>query len=393
MKHRILFFNNTCNDRQQEICENMISVLHTMPVEVHFCNSDVDLLHIGYDVAMVCNKRGYSEFKKSGLDIPLLYVLSSEDFCNEMIFDSSFYTHILMINTNGTVYSNSFVTQSSFPFVAGKILPSVRGKKYHKLLVDIRNDDSLIGLLPLLNVYVDYEISILISKPNRFKDVVNSHIQLLSEKNRENLIEEADIFIAQGYTALKGVMQQKPVFVLGEYGFGGLVEKDNVREQYRTGFSGRLGGVQNEYLPLPMIDYEIKKVLNGEISGWKETAEVLCECCRETSDRFCQLVSFFANLSRQKGEVFLQKNHYMDYIEGDEANYWVVDKVYRKLLFEVDGKEKRLVDCFDSPRQLSSVSKEMKNDIADEEIKKMVDELLKYKLLDYCIYETSGTEL
>lgn len=393
MKSKILFYNHTCNNRQQEICENLISILHTMPVEVHVCNFNMDLLRTGYDVAIVCSKRGYSEFKKSGLNIPLLYVLLSEEFCREMIFDSSFYTHVLLINTNGAVYSNSFVTQCSFPLAVSKIVVDMEDKKYHKLLVDVENDSSLMGLLSLLNVYVDYEICVLTSKPYRFKEIVNAHIRLSSDKNRERLIEEADVLIAQGYTALKGVMQQKPVFVVGECGFGGLVEKDNVKEQYYTGFSGRLGGVKNEYLPLPMIDYEIKKVLNGQIGGWKETAEVLCECCRETSDRFCQLVSFFANLSRQKGELFLQKNHYMDYVEGDEANYWVVDKVYRKLLFEIDEKEKRLVDCFDSPRQLSSVYKEMEEDMTDEEIEESVDELLKYKLLDYCIYETVGTEL
>ena len=43
------------------------------------------------------------------------------------------------------------------------------------------------------------------------------------------------------------------------------------------------------------------------------------------------------------------------------------------------------MDCFESPRQLNSVYKEMKDSMSVEEIEKSVDDLLQYKLLDYCI--------
>mgnify|MGYP000101215177 FL=1 len=386
MKSKILFCNGTGNGMQQEVCMNLVSILHTLPIEMDLLNSNLDLHHTNYDLAITYNRQGYNGFKKLGLNIPLLYVLSSDDFCSEMLFDSSLYVHVLMINSYETVYSNSFVSQSSFPFMVKSIVPPIKEKKNKRLLVDVGNTISLMNLLPLLNIYIDYEIDILTDKPYKLNDLVNAHIQLSTRKNRDQLIGEADILIAEGYTALKGVMQRKPVFVLGERGFGGLVEKDNVREQYRTGFSGRLGGVKDEYLPLPMMDYEMKKVLNERVEGLIETADALCECCRETSDKLCGLVSFFVALSRVKEKVLLQKNHYMDYIHTDEAGiYWVVDKVYGKFLFEIDETEKCLVDCFESPRQLNSVYKEMKDSMSVEEIEKSVDDLLQYKLLDYCI--------
>ena len=84
----------------------------------------------------------------------------------------------------------------------------------------------------------------------------------------------------------------------------------------------------------------------------------------------------------------------MDYIQtNEEGVYWVVDKVYRKFLFEINDLEKSLVDCFKTPRQLNFVYQELKNVMSHEEIETSVRELLKYKLLDYCIYETTGTEL
>lgn len=392
MKQKILFCNSACNNMQQEFCENLISVLHTMPIEINLLNSDLDLHYKNYDLVIAFNKQGYNSFKKLNLDIPLLYVMPSKDFYDSMLFDSSIYVHLLIANTKEIVYSNSFVTQ--FPYFWGvkQIVSINKERKFRRLLVDIGNTNVLMDLLPLLNIYVDYEIDILTPNPYRLKDAVNAHIRISTERKRERLIEKADVLIAEGYAALKGVMQQKPVFVLGEYGFGGLVEKDNVREQYRTGFSGRLGGVKGEYLPLQMMDNEIKKVFDRQVDGQKETADVLCECCQETTDKFSQLVSFFVNLSLCKEKVVLRKNHYMDYICNNDGCYWVVDKVYRKLLFEIDEKEKSIVDYFETPHQLSFVYEKMKDNMLHEEIEMSVNELLKYKLLDYCIYETTGTE-
>lgn len=376
---------------QQEISRSLISMLRTMPVEVNLFDAKPSLSYVSYDLAIAYNKQGYCDFKRLGLNIPLLYVISSDVFCDSMLFDYSAYVHLLIANARGIIYSNSFVTQLSLLFKIEKGISVIKGRKYKRLLVDIGSSSLLMSLLPLLNMYINYEIDVLTSKPYQFKDVVNTHITLFTPQKREKLMEEADVLIAEGYAALKGVVQQKPVFILGEYGVGGLVEKDNVREQYRTGFSGRLGGVKGEYLPLPMIDFEIRKVFDGQVDGLKDTAGMLCECCQETADKFRQLVLFFANLSQQKEKVFLQKNHFMDYIYNGAGIYWVVDKVYRKLLFEINEKEKCIVDYFETPHQLNSVFKKMKDNMLHEEIEKSVNELLKYKLLDYCIYETART--
>ena len=65
---------------QQEFCENLISVLHTMPIEINLLNSDLDLHYKNYDLVIAFNKQGYNSFKKLNLDIPLLYVMPSKDF-------------------------------------------------------------------------------------------------------------------------------------------------------------------------------------------------------------------------------------------------------------------------------------------------------------------------
>lgn len=393
MKPRILFYNITYNDVQKEICTNIVNILSTLPLEIDLLESNMNISYIKYDLAIICNKSGYNNFKKLKLDIPLIYVLVSDDLGREIIFDSSLYTHLLIINSNRNVYSKWASTNIFFPFMIKESNLVITSNKFNRLLVDIGNDKTLMSVLPLLNVYIDYEIDILTSQPYKFKALVNSHIKFSTVEKRKKLIDKADLFLADGYTALEGVLLQKPVFVLGERGFGGLIDTSNVKEHYKTGFSGRLGGVKEEHIPLLMLDYEIKKLCKKEVEKLKEAADELAEFCHETSQMLCQLISFFINLPSQKMKVYLQRNPYMDYIKRIKGTYWVVDKVYRKLLFEIDETEKRLVDYFDIPKQLNSVYKEMTGDLSHEEIEKSVDELLKYKLLDYCIYETIGTEL
>lgn len=386
----LLFYSSYHSDFGEEI----LKVLTNSSFHVDIVIPNILSVAISYDIAIVCDKDGYDKFKSLGLHIPLIYILLSGEYYKDMMWDSSLYIHMVMINTQGALYSNSYVTPLFIPFAINKLHLCNRETKYERLLVDVGNENALIYLLPLLNSYVDYKIDILTDQPERFSDIVNTHIKFSIKEDREKLIEESDILIAEGYTALKGVMMQKPVFVLGRCGFGGLIGKDNVEEHYHTGFSGRLGGVIDEYIPIRMIDFEIRKVLDEKAEGLEVIAEKLSKCCRETSDKLCRLISFFVNLPHQKGKVMIQKNNYMDYIHVDGGGvYWVVDKVYRKLLFEIDETEKRLVDYFDTPKQLNSVYKEMTGDLSHEEIEKSVDELLKYKLLDYCIYETIGREL
>ena len=55
-------------------------------------------------------------------------------FVARCFFDSSLYVHVLMINSYETVYSNSFVSQSSFPFMVKSIVPPIKEKEEQKVV-------------------------------------------------------------------------------------------------------------------------------------------------------------------------------------------------------------------------------------------------------------------
>ena len=59
--------------------------------------------------------------------------------------------------------------------------------------------------------------------------------------------------------AYEGVLQRKPVIVVGEYGFGGLVTPDTLHEQYNNYFRGKINGIKAEYFSLERLEEEIRR--------------------------------------------------------------------------------------------------------------------------------------
>lgn len=76
------------------------------------------------------------------------------------------------------------------------------------------------------------------------------------------MIEEADIIIGTGIIAREGVMRRKPVIVLGDYGFGGLVTPNTFRTHFNNCFRGKINGVRDEYFSLEKLEGEMKKAFN-----------------------------------------------------------------------------------------------------------------------------------
>jgi len=83
-----------------------------------------------------------------------------------------------------------------------------------------------------------------------------------SESETGKLIEEADLIIGAGITAYEGVLRRKPVIVVGDYGFGGLVTPDTFRKHYNNRFRGRINGAKEESFSLENLEREICKGFN-----------------------------------------------------------------------------------------------------------------------------------
>lgn len=85
---------------------------------------------------------------------------------------------------------------------------------------------------------------------------------ITSEEEVGELVEQADMIIGTGIIAREGVMRRKPVIVLGDYGFGGLVTPNTFRTHFNDCFRGKVNGLQDEYFSLESLEGEIMKGFN-----------------------------------------------------------------------------------------------------------------------------------
>ena len=87
------------------------------------------------------------------------------------------------------------------------------------IVVGVANSRTRLRIGVLLSKYSEYQVD-----------------YISSESETGKLIEEADLIIGAGITAYEGVLRRKPVIVVGDYGFGGLVTPDTFRKHYNNRF-------------------------------------------------------------------------------------------------------------------------------------------------------------
>lgn len=113
------------------------------------------------------------------------------------------------------------------------------------IAVGINNSRTKLRVSVLLNTIPEYHVK-----------------YISSEYDISNIIDESDLIIGSGIMAREGVLRRKPVIVVGDYGFGGLVTPDTLRIQYGNSFRGKINGLKDEYFSLERLEGEIRKGFN-----------------------------------------------------------------------------------------------------------------------------------
>lgn len=80
-----------------------------------------------------------------------------------------------------------------------------------------------------------------------------------SDEEISEAVNKAGLIIGARGMAHEGILQRKPVIVVGEYGFGGLVTPDTLHEQCSNYFKGKINGIKEEYFSLERLEEEIKR--------------------------------------------------------------------------------------------------------------------------------------
>ena len=110
-----------------------------------------------------------------------------------------------------------------------------------------------------INLYVIAPTSVI----SVLRAIANDHI-LFKEYTDEfwESFTDCNILLASESIAINGLLNQIPVIIIGNHGFGGLVTDDNIQNFIVSGFRGRIGGAVKERIPVASIVYEIQYVLS-----------------------------------------------------------------------------------------------------------------------------------
>lgn len=132
------------------------------------------------------------------------------------------------------------------------------------------NDLKLISFVQRTNAF----LTIVSDSYQGFADIYPSSVRVVSEKNRLSVFKKSHLVVASGQNVVRALAVCKPCVVLGDRGLGGLVTPANFEQLRSVSFSGRKGGYLGEFVPMDLLDAEIRNVFSSDS---KDVIYTLCK--------------------------------------------------------------------------------------------------------------------
>lgn len=193
------------------------------------------------------------------------------------------------------------------------------------------------------------------------------------------------MIISHKNTAILATLNQIPCIVVGEYGYGGLINSINIKSLFSNSFNGRVGGYFNEQIPIKLLRSDIHYVLfnNNSQSSDNNTHNILKDLLITTSKNFLNDINDFLKsnqISIEKlSNVKFKKNSHFETLRISDEKWVIVDKC-NKAFFEIENNEKTIIDNFNEAISLKNLS-EIFPEIGLEELKNFVLKIYTNRLI------------
>lgn len=120
------------------------------------------------------------------------------------------------------------------------------------------NDFKLISFVQKTNA----ELTIVSDRYRGVMDAFPPFIRVVPEKDRLSVFRKSHLVVASGQEVVRALAVCKPCVVLGDCGLGGLVTLSNYEQLKSMSFSGRKGGYFGEFIPMDLLETEIRNVFS-----------------------------------------------------------------------------------------------------------------------------------
>lgn len=248
MKYKVLFSGSIETYIEEVFCREFIRLLlqrnFFIETSVNALVTDLGVYESSladseiYDFIIAFNEIGYvwSEHMHHP-GIPGVYVLPGCNYKDSAANYEDFEDVIFLNSDKPIAPEQKNLHRINFPFFVEKI-PVFNSQKKKNITVCIDNKALLLRLLLILNTLKEYNITV-VAEQERFQVITNRKITFrATERNLNALIAQSGLLIADKFVALKGIYSYKPVIVVGERGYGGLVTSENCMEHFESGFMG-----------------------------------------------------------------------------------------------------------------------------------------------------------
>lgn len=359
---KILFSGSMKNYNDYFFCENLTQYLSSNQFNIHFLgNKQLNLdghnfkqinniSEFDYDLVIAYNRTGYQKVKEISNTIPLFYICSGINYYNEHIdiyeYDKQFVLgkKHFTVDDNISSYINTLFNDKYNPNDDGSIVVAINS-------VNIINK-----LTPFINAMLSENIYLLSVMENIRNINFNPNIRIIKRFEKLNeLFNSAKLVIGEGQSAIRGILMEIPVLVLGSFGYGGIVNKDNIDLLFQNGFSGRNGGVRDEHLPFDLIEYDLNeayKITKEELRNLKKHLKRLII---KEHDILIENINYYSKLKEQsQDDIRLVKNELYDLISTSSSNiYYLKNRITNQFLYELSKEEASFIQFFKEGSSLS----------------------------------------
>lgn len=122
------------------------------------------------------------------------------------------------------------------------------------------NDFKLVSFVQKTNAI----LTIVSDRYRGLADVFPPFVRVVPEKDRLAVFRKSHLVVASGQDVVRALAVCKPCVVLGDCGLGGRVTLANYEQLQSVSFSGRKGGYPGEFVPMDLLETEIRTVFSSD---------------------------------------------------------------------------------------------------------------------------------
>jgi len=251
-------------------------------------------------------------------------------------------------------------------------------------LIIIQYSETFYSLLRFFNTLYDKRVAVFCEDVDDL--LFNEHVTLIDKNDFELVLKSSKNVIGEGPLLLKAILMEKPVLVAGKFGLGGIVNSKNVYGLLETSFSGRIGGTENELIPLNLLRYEYSLLDDLDKSTLvdikKSGASVI-----NSNKIFLKnvLENFHKNVCYKNilDSVLIKNNKFGYFSISNPLSHIAYNRYTRQYLYRLTEQEYNFIAYFinhKTSREVINIHNYQINDIEN-----MIKKMIRLKILKYVL--------